>query len=287
LFGGSGQLGHELRKRADDLDFETISPVTTEVNITEADQVKFLVNSVKPNIVINCAAYTAVDKAEEEPDQAFAINRNGARNVAEACADADVRMIHISTDYVFAGDLGRPLRESDPTNPLSVYGHSKLAGEQEVIQVLPKRALVVRTSSLHGQKGVNFVHTMIKLFQERDVVRVVHDQTMSPTWAGWLAEALLDCARLDCSGIVHASCNGRISWFEFAEEILRHARVQWPDRTLARLEPITAAELHRPAQRPHFSAFDTSKLSNLLGRPPISWTQGLVSHLTDIGIGVP
>ncbi len=284
LFGGSGQLGFELKKRAKDLEFEVISPVTAEVNISEAEQVSFLTNLVKPDVVINCAAYTAVDKAEEEPEKAYAINRDGARNVAEACEGLGIRLLHISTDYVFDGSLGRALREDDVTNPVSVYGKSKLAGEEAIASILGGKGLIVRTSSLHGQKGVNFVHSMLKLFQERDVVRVVDDQMMSPTWAGWLAESLLDFARLDCGGVVHASCSGGISWFEFAQEILLQASKHFEGRALAKVEPMSAAELNRPARRPTYSVFDTSRLSDLLGRDPLPWKAGLAAHLHDIGI---
>jgi dTDP-4-dehydrorhamnose reductase len=284
LFGGSGQLGFELKKRAKDLEFEVISPVTAEVNIAEAEQVSFLTNSVKPDVVINCAAYTAVDKAEEEPEKAYLINRDGARHVAEACAGLGIRLLHISTDYVFDGSLGRALREDDPTSPVSVYGKSKLAGEEAIASILGGQGLIVRTSSLHGQKGINFVHTMVKLFQERDVVRVVDDQMMSPTWAGWLAESLLDFARLDCGGVVHASCSGGISWFEFAQEILLQASKHFEGRSLAKVEPMSAAELNRPARRPTYSVFDTSRLSELLGRHPLPWKDGLAAHLHDIGI---
>lgn len=284
LFGGTGQLGYELKKRADDLTFQLISPVTAEVDITEREQVKFLITSIVPDIVINSAAYTAVDKAEEEVDRAFLVNRDGARNVAEACALANCRMIQISTDYVFDGSLGRPLREDDPTNPLSVYGRSKLEGEQAVSQSLGENALIVRTQALYGQKGANFVRTMLGLFAEREVLKVVNDQWVSPTWAGWLAEVLLDFARMRSSGVVHASCSGVVSWHEFASEILALARPYFDGAKLARIEETTADELRRPAKRPVFSAFDTTKLSEMLGRQAITWREGLSQFLTEIAV---
>ena len=132
LFGGSGQLGYELKKRANDLAFEVVSPVTKELDITDKAQVFTLIRSLQPTTVINSAAYTAVDKAEEEPDRAFAINAQGVRNISEACAKCGVRLLHISTDYVFDGLLGRKLKEDDAVNPLSVYGRSKLEGEEFV-----------------------------------------------------------------------------------------------------------------------------------------------------------
>lgn len=285
LFGGTGQLGYELKKRASDLAFELISPVTAELDITDREQVKFLVGSVKPDLVINSAAYTAVDKAEEERDRAFAVNRDGARYVAEACQAAGrCRLIQLSTDYVFDGMLNRPLREDDAVNAVSVYGRSKLEGEEAVSEILGERALIVRTQALYGQKGVNFVYTMLKLFPEKDVLKIVGDQWVSPTWAGWLAEALLDFARIDRGGIVHASCAGAVSWFDFAREIMRLAAPHFKGVPLAQLQETTAQELNRPARRPVYSAFDTGAITEMLGRPPISWQEGLRVFLQEIGV---
>lgn len=283
LFGGSGQLGFDIKKRARDLDFDVVSPVTAEVDITERDAVRRFVATLKPEVVINSAAYTAVDKAEHEADAAMRVNRDAAGFVAEACAVAKVRLIHVSTDYVFDGSLGRPLKESDPTNPLGVYGRSKLEGEQRVRESLGDQALVLRTQALYGQRGVNFVQSMLKLFSEREELRIVDDQWVSPTWAGWLAEVILDFVRMPVGGIVHASCQGAVSWFDFASEIQRLARASFKGQPLARLERTTAKELNRPAKRPVFSAFDTGLITSLLGRAPIPWQEGLERHLAEIG----
>lgn len=284
LFGGSGQLGFELKKRAADLDFELVSPVTKELDITDREQVGNLIRSLKPTVVINSAAYTAVDKAEADQERAFAINSEGVRNIAEACSAGSSRLLHISTDYVFDGMLGRPLREDDPVNPLSVYGRSKLEGERHVQSILGDRGLVVRTQALYGQRGVNFVQTMLKLFTERDVLKIVNDQFVSPTWAGWLAEVLLDLVRLPVEGTLHASCSGVVSWYDFAREIQDVSAKSFEGRSLARIEPTTAAELNRPAPRPVFSAFDTVKLVSALGRPCVSWQAALRQYLNEIGI---
>jgi len=284
LFGGSGQLGFELKKRAADLEFELVSPVTKELDITEREQVIKLVRSLQPTVVINSAAYTAVDKAESEPEKAFAINAEGVRNIAEACGQSDSRLIHISTDYVFDGSLGRPIREDDPVNPLGVYGRSKLAGEEYVREVLGERGVIVRTQALYGQRGVNFVQTMLKLFGEREVLKIVDDQWVSPTWAGWLAEVLLDLSRLPSTGTLHASCDGVVSWYDFAREIHRLAAKSFEGKTMARIESTTAQELSRPARRPTFSAFDTSRLVGVLGRPIIPWQEGLSRYLSEVGV---
>ncbi len=284
LFGGSGQLGYELSKRAHDLRFDVVSPVTKEVDIANRDQVFTLVGSLRPEVVINSAAYTAVDKAEEEVERAFAINSTGVRYIAEACAEHSARLIHVSTDYVFDGLLGRPLQEDDPVNPVSVYGRSKLDGENHVRGVLGEEGVIVRTQALFGQKGVNFVQTMLKLFAERDVLKIVDDQWVSPTWAGWLAETILDLVRLHAKGTFHASSSGVVSWYQFASEIQRLALPHFEGKTVARLEKTTAVELNRPARRPVFSAFNTDKLRSVLNRPVVSWEQGLRQYLSEIKV---
>lgn len=282
LFGGSGQLGYELKKRSADLNFSLVSPVTKEVDITEPEQVHNLVESIRPDVVINSAAYTAVDKAEEEVDLAFAVNAEGVRSVAEACARRETRLIHISTDYVFDGLLGRPLTEDDPVNPLSVYGRSKLKGEEYVRDICGERGLIVRTQALYGLKGVNFVYTMLKLFGERTELKIVDDQFVSPTWAGWLAEAILDLARLPVAGTLHASCTGVVSWYDFALEIHKIATPHFAGRPMAKLARTSAAELNRPAKRPVFSAFDLSKISEVLHRKPLSWDEALRQFLSEV-----
>ena len=284
LFGGSGQLGFEIQKRAADLNFEVFSPDETEVNISEARQVLYLCSQVKPDLILNCAAYTAVDKAEQEQDLCFKINAEGARNVAQGAKENGARLIHISTDYVFDGELGRALREDDPVNPLSVYGKSKLAGEQEILKIYPERSLVVRTASLYGQRGINFVRTMLELFKTRELVKVVSDQYSSPTWAGWLAEVLLDMSRIESSGVVHAVSKGAVSWYDFAVKILELSRERIESHPNLKVEKTTAAEFARPAPRPRYSELDCSKLTKLIGRPPITWQDALATHLKELGV---
>jgi len=282
LFGGSGQLGRELKKRFASLRFEVVSPVASEVSIEDKEQVEFLVEKIKPDIAVNCAAYTRVDDAESHRERAFKVNAEGPAHLAQSLAKIKARLIHISTDYVFDGTLGRALKESDPTYPLNVYGESKLAGEKAVLETLPDSALVVRTSSLHGQFGQNFVHTMLSLFESRDEVLVVEDQLMSPTWAGWLAEVLIDLCRVNSTGVLHASGGGMVSWYDFAREIYQISGGA-ETYTNLRVRPTSESEFKRPAKRPKNSALDSSNLEKVIGRSVISWQEGLRFHLNDIG----
>ena len=284
LFGGAGQLGLEIQKRAEDLNFEVISPVISEVDVADFQQVSFLLERVKPTLIINCAAYTNVDKAEQDKELAFKINAVGAGNVAKLSSKLGLRLIHISTDFVFDGKLRRPLTEEDLPNPISIYGESKFQGELEVKKYAPNNSLIVRTSSLHGAKGNNFVHSMLKLFKEKELIKVVSDRMMCATWAGWLAEAVLDLGRLDCSGILHASCSGALSWYDFAQEILELTKARVPESARVKLEAIPGSSYPLPAARPEYSVFDLTKITKMLGRSPLSWQEGLRQHLRELSL---
>lgn len=309
VFGGSGQLGHEIRYRALDLNFDVVAPVQSELDVSDARQVITLASQVKPDVVINCAAYTAVDKAEEEPELSFLINRDGAGHVAAAAQGAGAKLIHISTDYVFGlGTPGsskgnsrgnshdeptegesvscvksetRPLTEEDPTGPLNVYGRSKLEGEVATMENTDGAATILRTSSLYGIKGPNFVDTMLKLFSEGKEVKVVSDIQMSPTWAGWLAEVVLDVCRIPSKGIYHASNAGGVSWFKFAEAILDKSRGHLPQGAAASVVPVSHTEYPRPATRATYSVLDCSRLTDLIGRKPMTWEMGLDCYLQE------
>lgn len=284
LFGGTGQLGYDLIRRANDLNFEVIAPVTSEVDIRDRLAVSRIVQAASPSVVINSAAYTAVDNAEDEPERAHAVNAQGAEWIAAACQQRGVRLIHVSTDYVFDGKGETPLNEDAPVNPLNVYGESKLAGEQAVLRILGERALVVRTASLYGARGANFVATMLKLFTEKERVQVVADQWMSPTSTGFFADVLLDLCRTPCSGLLHAACDGSASWFEFAEAILRCSSARLPSSQSCVIEKTTASAFARRARRPRYSVLDCSRLAGLLGRRPIHWEEALKEHLQEIGM---
>jgi dTDP-4-dehydrorhamnose reductase len=286
LFGVSGQLGYEVITRARALHFEVVAPVESELDIGDSEQVKFLAKKVHPELIVNCAAYTSVDKAEQDRDPAYRVNRDGVQHLALAAKELKCRVIHISTDYIFDGTVfdgqrQAAITEDTPPNPLNVYGQSKLAGEQALREIIPQQSLILRTSSLHGQKGVNFVHTMLRLFGERQSLKVVNDQFMCPTWAGWLAEVILDLARMECCGVLNACGRGVVSWHGFAQAILERAKPRLKHEV--QIEPISWREYPVAARRPEYSALDCGKLTKLLGREPITWQQGLIRHMTEIG----
>ncbi|NIM97942.1 MAG: dTDP-4-dehydrorhamnose reductase [candidate division Zixibacteria bacterium] len=197
-----------------------------ELDITESKQVLTCLNGTRPDIVINCAAYTAVDKAESEPDIAFAVNRDGSANLAEPCGFLDIPLIYLSTDHVFDGHAQRGYREDDPANPPNVYGQSKWAGEEAIRTQLAEH-IIVRTSWLYGVHGNNFVKTMLRLSREQEELRVVVDQHGCPTWTGDLAEALVLMIGRICAnqtviryGTYHFCGGGFTTWYDFAQEIL-------------------------------------------------------------------
>jgi len=225
---------------------------------------------------INCAAWTDVDGAETHRQQAHAVNADGARNLALAAAESGVPLVHVSTDYVFAGEAPldaagapRPYVESDPTGPRSVYGESKLAGELAVLRASSRHA-VVRSSWLFGVDGQSFVATMLRLAAERDAVQVVADQVGCPTWTGHLAPALIGLVEREVGGLVHLAGAGHISWNGFAREIFRQAELS------CRVEPASSAEMARPAPRPAWSAL-ASERDDVVPMP--DWRDGLAGYL--------
>jgi len=262
--GGKGQLGRALVRRGGEV---IVARDVDELDILDGDAVARAVAGV--DAVINAAAYTAVDKAETDRERAYAVNRDGAGNVARACATRGIPMIQVSTDYVFDGTATAPYREDAPLHPLGVYGDSKAAGEEAVREA---GGTIVRTSWLFGQGGPSFVHTMLRLAAERPVLRVVADQHGCPTWTDDLADALLALVRAP-AGTYHYCNAGPTTWHAFATAIVVEAR---KTRTLAceRIDAITTAEFPTPTRRPAYSVLDTSKVQ-ALGIVPPPWTIGL------------
>nr|WP_269091071.1 dTDP-4-dehydrorhamnose reductase [Actinopolymorpha cephalotaxi] len=275
--GAGGMLGHDVvaRLRADgvdDADGDAVLGLTrTDLDVTDAAAVAKAMAEHAPDVVVNCAAYTAVDDAEEHEDAAHAINADGPRVLAQACAERGGRLLHVSTDYVFAGDGTRPYAEDDPTAPRTAYGRTKLAGEQAVLTALPETGTVVRTAWLYGEHGANFVRTMIRLEGERDTLDVVDDQRGQPTWTADVAGALVALGRRpDAHGVFHATSAGEATWCDLAREVFRLLGAD-PER----VRPTTTDKFPRPAPRPAYSVLGHDRWAQV-GIPPLrEWRDAL------------
>jgi len=271
IVGAKGMLGRELVcacPEASALDLP-------DWDMTNADHVNSTLSQIKPDIVINAAAYTDVDGCETETDAARAVNVDGVAKLASTCRDIGCRMVHVSTDYVFDGTNDRPYLPDDPIRPINQYGQTKAEGEARLREILPD-PVIVRTSWLFGTFGRNFVKTVLKLASERDVIRVVTDQVGSPTYARDLAAALLALAESTHVGTYHFCNAGHCSWYEFACRIIQLASLQ------TRIEPTTSAEFPRPAPRPPYSLLDTTTLAQALGTTPRPWEEALAECLAEM-----
>lgn len=246
-----------------------------DLDITDRDACLRVVGGLKPDVLINSAAYSAVDKAEAEPEAAYAVNSGGAANLAEAAAMAGAKFVHLSTDYVFDGEKGAPYTEDDPPSPACVYGASKAEGEKKVLEKNPE-SLIVRSAWLYGHDGPNFVLAMLKKGRELGALRVVRDQTGSPTYADDLAGAVLALIRHDAKGIVHAVNSGWLSWYELAVEALR---IEGMDDV--KITPVTSDEYKTPARRPRDSRLDTSLYEKITGAPLRGWKDALAEFLRE------
>jgi dTDP-4-dehydrorhamnose reductase len=283
ITGASGQVGRALLGSAP-AQVEVQALTRTELDIADADAVRDAVKAFRPNLVINAAAYTAVDKAETEPELAIASNFQGPRNLARAVrAVPGCRLVHISTDYVFDGRASRPYKPSDLANPLSVYGRSKLLGESVVLEVLGSRAVVLRTAWVYAPQGKNFLLTMLRLMNERGRVRVVADQHGSPTAAGSIAQAIWAIAeRPQLHGILHWTDAGRASWYDFAVAIAAEGRAAGLLSKPVEVTAITTADYPTAAHRPANSVLDTDESRAQLGFAPDPWQVNLRATLADI-----
>ena len=274
LFGSSGQVGRELRRTLAPLG-ELLVPNRESVDLTRAEAMRTAIRQARPDIVVNAAAYTAVDQAETEQDLALMINGKAPGIMAEEAAKIDALLVHYSTDYVFDGSKDSPYDEDDAPNPLSVYGASKLAGEL-AIRGAGCRHLIFRTSWVYGLHGKNFLRTMQRLGQEREEVKVVDDQIGAPTWSRLIAEATALALRAEAAdGIYHLSCAGSTSWHGFAAAIL--AAQGWHGRLL----PIPSRDYPLPARRPANSRLDNRKLQRLLHLALPDWQAALALCLAD------
>ena len=259
MTGAGGMLGQDVMRVAGP---DALGVTRADLDVTDGDAVRAAIGP--EDIVINCAAWTDVDGAEERPDDALRVNRDGAHNVAGAAG----RVLYVSSDYVFDGTKDSPYVESDRRNPVSAYGRSKAEGELATLEANP-RSHIVRTSWLFGVAGGNFVATMLRLGAERDSVRVVDDQVGQPTYTGHLAQAIVQIAESDDYGIHHRSGDGQCSWYELTRFVFESAGVD------CEIEPCTTAEFPRPAHRPAYSVLGTER-----GEPSLpEWQRGVSDYL--------
>ncbi|OLQ76095.1 dTDP-4-dehydrorhamnose reductase [Photobacterium proteolyticum] len=282
ITGCNGQVGHCLVEQLAG-HAELLAVDRDQLDITDSVAVDTTVNEFKPDIIINAAAHTAVDKAEEEAELSYAINRDGPKYIAQAAANVGAAILHISTDYVFAGNKDGLYVENDETEPQGIYGQSKLAGEKAVIEACSKH-IILRTAWVFGQHGNNFVKTMLRLAKDRDTLGIVGDQVGGPTCADDIASALITIAKQVVSGknaqygVYHFSGMPHVSWFEFAQTIFEQAEEQELLSSKPRLNSIATADYPTPAKRPANSKLDTKKIEQAFNIQPSDWR----SALTDL-----
>jgi len=266
--GARGMLGHDLLELYGS---ECRGVYHDEMEITSPASVEKVLKELRPKVVINAVAYTDVDGCETNRDRAFQVNGEGVLNLARVTAEIGAKLVQVSTDYVFDGSKGTPWLEDDQVKPLSVYGRSKLAGEENA-RLNPDH-LIVRTQWLYGLHGKNFVETMLRLGKEKDELSVVHDQIGSPTWTVDLSCAIRALIDKDCRGTYHAANAGSCSWCEFAAAIFAESGL----KTV--VKPITTRELGRPAPRPLYSVLDCGRLQRDTGFVPDGWRDALKNYL--------
>ena len=277
--GGHGQVGCEVVRHGEKSCHEIIAASRVELDITDFLAVVDWISAHKPDAVLNAAAYTAVDKAEQESQQAHAVNCDGAANLARACAEAGIPLLHISTDYVFDGRQNRAYREDDPASPLGVYGESKWQGELKIREYCPQH-IILRTSWVFGEFGHNFVRTVLRLAQDHEELRIVADQQGCPTHAGAIAQCLLKIAEQlvfspsSVFGTYHYGGVPASNWHGFAQAIIAEARTL-TILPAQRVVPITTADYPTPAARPANSVLDCNRLQTVFDIQPAPWCEGL------------
>ena len=273
VFGAGGILGRALVAEAARRGWAATGLARAAVDVTDRGAVRDAIAAHRPDLVVNCAAFTRVDACESEPETAFRVNGEAPGGIAEEAAAAGARLVQPSSDYVFDGDASEPYREEDPTGPRSVYGTSKLEGEQRALAV-GGAILVVRASWVFGRGGAHFVAAIrARIEAGAGPLRVVADQTGGPTYAPFLARAIADLGESGTSGIVHYQNREPVTWYEFAREIARQLgrRVE--------IRPVTTEEYPLPARRPRYSVLAVDRFEQLAGRPVESWRPGLAEYL--------
>ncbi|MGM0464189.1 MAG: dTDP-4-dehydrorhamnose reductase [Bacteroidota bacterium] len=276
ITGAKGQLGREIQRQSHNVkNASFIFMDVDELDLTDEKQVKDTISNIKPSFIVNCAAYTAVDRAENDEAKAFAVNATAVQNIIKAAGNVpDMKLIHISTDFVFGGKSKTPYREDSKTGALSVYGKSKQKGEEYALSY--PLSVIIRTSWLYSEYGGNFVKTIIRLSDERDEINVVNDQVGTPTWAADLASAVIRIIEISLinesnfiPGIYHYSNEGHCSWYEFAREIKRIEGFN------IKINPVSTAEFPLPAERPEFSVLSLEKIKKTYNISIPSWQESL------------
>lgn len=281
ITGAKGQVGSELVNLAKKRNHEVYAYGSGELDITQLEPLLQKVKQIQPEVIINAAAYTAVDRAEQEKDRAYAVNAKGSENLAKVCARYNIPLLHLSTDYVFDGDKNSPYTETDKPNPAGVYGASKLAGDRKIEQLWSKH-IILRVSWVFGKQGNNFVKTMLRLAQQRDELSIVNDQFGAPTSARAISQTLLEILGQDNFnstafpwGCYHLQSEPGVTWFEFAKEIFQQAQELGLLTKNIKLNPIPSSEFPTPVKRPANSKLSGSKLQQHFSITPVNWHKDL------------
>ena len=278
--GSNGQVGSEIRELSKDYSYTFFFTDRTNIDITSKDDIKSFCEKNSINVIINCAAYTAVDKAETDIENADLVNRKAVKKLALVAKELNIKLIHISTDYVFDGKNFKPYCEEYQTNPQGIYGKTKLDGENEMININPKNSIIIRTSWVYSFYGNNFVKTMLRLGKEKESLGVIFDQVGTPTYAKDLAKTILDILpniKNEKVEIYNYSNEGVLSWYDFAKEIMKMAKLN------CKINPIETFQYPTPAKRPHFSLLNKSKIKSTFNIEIPYWKDGLDDCLKRLG----
>ncbi len=280
ITGSNGQLGSEIQSLRSDYPYNFFFTDRDSLDITNYEDIKQFCQKNNIQAIINCAAYTAVDKAETDSENADKINHLAVKNLALTCKEQNIKLIHISTDYVFDGRNHKPYNEDDETDPNGVYGKTKLDGEKALIEINPQDSIIIRTSWVYSSYGANFVKTMLRLGKEKESLGVIFDQVGTPTYAKDLAKAILDILpniKNEKVEIYHYSNEGVLSWYDFAKEIMRMAKLD------CKIDPIETKDYPTPAKRPHYSLLNKSKIKDTFSITIPFWKDSLDQCLTIMG----
>ncbi|HIP30280.1 MAG TPA: dTDP-4-dehydrorhamnose reductase [Campylobacterales bacterium] len=278
--GAKGQLGSEIEAISKEYHYNFFFTSRDELNVTDSEAINTFIQKHYINVIINCAAYTAVDKAEEEQELADNINNKAVQYLAKISKEKNIKLIHISTDYVFNGENFRPYVESDSTNPNGIYGETKLNGENAFIEINPKNSIIIRTSWVYSSFGANFVKTMLRLGKDRDELGVIFDQVGTPTYAKDLARTILEILpkiENESVGVYNYSNEGVLSWYDFAKEIMKMAKIE------CKINPIETKDYPTPAKRPHYSLLNKSKIKKEFNIEIPYWKDSLNECLKVMG----